>query len=131
MDHGGHALPDELTSTAPSCATTSIVRYALPDITGLGGTMFRRRLGDCTIGQLDLIIDDMEAHNGARLGRARTGSFPVTDPAASAWLEILYARREQLKPAPVAADGVEIVYGKSPMAGFRRFLARAVGGHLA
>jgi hypothetical protein len=110
--------------TATDLEREVIVRYALPDRTGLGGTMFRQRLGDCTIGQLDLIIDDMEAHNGARLGRARTGSFPVTDPAVGAWLEILYARREQLKPAPVAADGIKIVYGKSPMAGFRRFLAR-------
>lgn len=117
--------------TAADLEREVIVRYALPDRMGFGGTMFRRRLGDCTIGQLDLIIDDAEAHNGASVGRARTGSFAVSDPAASAWLEILYARRDQLKPTPVAADDVEIVYRKTPIAGFRRLLARFVGGHLA
>ena len=30
MDAGGHALPDELTSTAPSCATTSGYPPATP-----------------------------------------------------------------------------------------------------
>jgi hypothetical protein len=73
-----------------------IVRYALPDRTGLGGTMFRQRFGDCTIGQLDLLIGDILL-NRPRVGRAKTGSFPVIDHAASAWLEILYARREKLR----------------------------------